>query len=131
MYSIESDVVSERMSAAVSLSWSIFSKKVGNNLVAINKEASMQLQYAYVLQQLIPLITFSSVDRFNIELEAGINIHGRNREIDLVFSGTSEQQSHTIAIEMKCYRTFSSSGGKRGATDIFMKDVYEDLQLLE
>ncbi|CAK2946683.1 conserved hypothetical protein [Vibrio crassostreae] len=131
MYSIESDVVSERMRAAVSLGWSILSKKVGNNLVAINKEASMQLQYAYVLQQLIPLITFSSGDRFNIELETGINIHGRTREIDLVFSGISQQQSHTIAIEMKCYRTLSSSGGKRGATDIFMKDVYEDLQLLE
>lgn len=36
-----------------------------------------------------------------------------------------------MAVEMKCYREISSSGGKRGATDIFMKDVYEDLQLLE
>jgi hypothetical protein len=32
---------------------------------------------------------------------------------------------------MKCYRTVASSGGKRGATDIFMKDVYEDLAVLE
>jgi hypothetical protein len=32
---------------------------------------------------------------------------------------------------MKCYREYASSGGKRGATDIFMKDVYEDLYLLE
>jgi hypothetical protein len=32
---------------------------------------------------------------------------------------------------MKCYRTLAASGGKRGATDIFMKDVYFDLFLLE
>ena len=32
---------------------------------------------------------------------------------------------------MKCYRTLAASGGNRGATDIFMKDVYEDFYLLE
>jgi len=32
---------------------------------------------------------------------------------------------------MKCYRTLAASGGKRGATDIFMKDFYFDLHLLE
>jgi hypothetical protein len=41
------------------------------------------------------------------------------------------KKPHRIAVELKCYRTIASSGGKRGATDIFMKDVYEDLALLE
>jgi hypothetical protein len=91
----------------------------------------MQLQYAYVLQQLIPLITFHESERFEIELETGVKANGRSREIDLVFSGEFESKKHIIAIEMKCYRTFAASGGKRGATDIFMKDVYEDLYLLE
>ena len=36
-----------------------------------------------------------------------------------------------IAIEMKCYRTIAASGGTRGAHDIFMKDVYKDLHILE
>lgn len=30
----------------ITLAWDIFSRKVGNGLITINKEASMQLQYA-------------------------------------------------------------------------------------
>ncbi|QCF27841.1 hypothetical protein soil367_05655 [Hydrocarboniclastica marina] len=119
------------MRAAVSLSWVMFSRKVGNGLIPINKEASMQLQYAYVLQQLIPLITFHDDEKFEIELESGVRANGRSREIDLLFRGQIGNQNHVIAVEMKCYRTFAASGGKRGATDIFMKGVYEDLHLLE
>ena len=52
MPSIESEGFSERMRAAVNLILIIFSQKVGNGLVRINKEVSMQLQYAYVLQHL-------------------------------------------------------------------------------
>lgn len=91
----------------------------------------MQLQYAYVLQQILPLITFRENDFFEIELETGVTVNGRSREIDLLFKGERGEQKNSIAIEMKCYRTLSSSGGARGATDIFMKDVYEDLFLLE
>lgn len=131
MPNIESENFSERMRAAVSLSWVMFSRKVGNGLVPINKEASMQLQYAYVLQQLLALITFHEGEQFEIELETGVSANGRSREIDLLFSGKFGGQKHVIAIEMKCYRTLAASGGKRGATDIFMKDVYEDLYLLE
>ena len=91
----------------------------------------MQLQYAYVLQQFLPLITFQEDEAFEIELETGVNVTGKNREVDLLFSGCCSDGEHRIAIEMKCYRTFAASGGKRGATDIFMKDVYVDLLLLE
>ena len=131
MPNIEAEKFSERMRAAVSLSWVMFSRKVGNGLIPINKEASMQLQYAYVLQQMLSLITFHENEEFEIELETGVQVNGRGREIDLLFSGEFEGQKHIIAIEMKCYRTLAASGGKRGATDIFMKDVYEDFYLLE
>lgn len=133
MLSIESDDFTKRMREAVSLSWSMFSRKVGNGLLPINKEAYMQLQFAYVLQQLIPLITFHKNEKFEIELETGISVNGTNREIDILFKGISEDLKHVhkIALEMKCYRTYASSGGKRGATDIFMKDVYFDFCLLE
>ena len=131
MPSIGSESFSERMRAAVNLSWIMFSRKVGNGLVPINKEASMQLQYAYVLQQLLPLITFHENENFEIELETGVQVNGRSREIDLLFKGELGEQKHSIAIEMKCYRTLAASGGARGATDIFMKDVYEDFYLLE
>lgn len=131
MYSIESENYAERMRAAVSLSWLMFSRKVGNGLISINKEASMQLQYAYVLQQLLPLITFHESEKFEIELETGVKVGGTAREIDILFSGSFQESTHRIAIELKCYRTLASSGGARGATDIFMKDVYFDLYLLE
>lgn len=121
----------DRMRAAIYLAWDIFSKKVGSGLIHINKEASMQLQYAYILKQLLPLITFHQNEFFEIELETGVSLHDRSREIDLLFKGKQQDQNYSIAIEMKCYRTRAASGGLRGATDIFMKDVYEDFYLLE
>lgn len=131
MISLESDSISERMLAAVKLSWSAFSRKVGNGLIPINKEASMQLHYAYILQQILPIIVHHQNEKFTIELESGVNVMGRSRSIDLLFKGNFQDQHHSIAIEMKCYRTLAASGGARGATDIFMKDVYEDFFLLE
>ena len=131
MDNIESAELSERMRAVVSLSWNLFSRKVGNGLIPINKEASMQLQYAYILHQIAPLIVFQENESFSVELETGVIAQERSREIDILFSTECDHQKYSIAIEMKCYRTQSSSGGKRGATDIFMKDVYEDLYLLE
>lgn len=131
MASIESQDFADRMRVAISLGWGMFSRKVGTGLLPINKEASMQLQYAYVLQQLLPLITFHEEESFEIELETSAVVDKRTREIDLLFSGCSNDQEHKIAVEMKCYRTIASSGGQRGATDIFMKDVYFDLFLLE
>ena len=92
----------------------------------------MQLHYSYILQQVIPLICFHEDESVKIELETGVPIKERYREIDLVLEGKNScGKLHKIAIEMKCYRTVASSGKPRGATDIFMKDVYGDLNLLE
>ena len=102
-----------------------------NNLIKINKEASMQLQYSYILNSLIPLLIFCSDEEARVELETGVYIDGFNREIDLMLIGKKNSIKYKIAVEMKCYREYTSSGGKRGATDIFMKDVYSDLELLE
>lgn len=122
---------SSRLRESISVAWSIFMRKVGYGLVEINKEASMQLQYAYILQQLLPLLTYHKNEEAKIELETGVSVNGSTKEIDLLLTGHSADGEIKIAVEMKCYRTIASSGGKRGATDIFMKDVYEDLQLLE
>jgi hypothetical protein len=128
---IESELLPMRMRAAVSVAWSLFSRKVGGGVIEINKEASMQLQFSYVLQQLLPLIAFHKTENFTLELETGARLGSATCEIDVLFTGVSDAQVHRIAIELKCYRTLASSGGKRGATDIFMKDVYEDLAILE
>ncbi|PKH06649.1 hypothetical protein [Moritella sp. Urea-trap-13] len=128
---IESAKFSERMKGAVSICWEMFSRKVGSGLILVNKEASMQLQYAYLLKQIIPLITIHKNESFEVELETGVKIGDGTREIDLMFRGSSGSEKYSIAIEMKCYKTLASSGKPRGATDIFMKDVYLDFYLLE
>ena len=131
LHDIESGALPIRMRGAVSLAWSLFARKVGGELIQINKEASMQLQFGYILQQVLPLITFHQDEKVQLELETGVKVDSSTCEIDLLLTGHSEKQRHRIAVELKCYRTLASSGGKRGATDIFMKDVYEDLALLE
>lgn len=128
---ITSEDFSIRLRHAISLAWSIFMRKVGSGLLPINKEASMQLQYSYILQQLLPLIIFKNDEIAEIELETGIDAGEGIKEVDLLLKGQSEAGLNIIAVEMKCYKTYAASGNLRGATDIFMKDVYEDLRLLE
>ena len=121
----------ERLRAAISFAWDIFSRKVGAGLISINKEASMQLHYANILSQTLPLVTVEADEASHVELETGVTVEGKSREIDLLVIGLKGQTTHRIAIEVKCYRTKAASGGNRGATDIFMKDVYDDLHILE
>ena len=91
----------------------------------------MQLHFGYILQQILPLITFHRDEKLWLDLETGAKVDTSTCEIDVLLSGESTAAKHRIAVELKCYRTLASSGGKRGATDIFMKDVYEDLAILE
>ncbi|MDD2834491.1 MAG: hypothetical protein PHD12_10815 [Methylotenera sp.] len=121
----------ERLRHAVSAAWGIFARKVGGKTIPVNKEASMQLQYAYILRQLIPLTSHSGHEVADIELETGVKTKSGTNEIDILLKGESTQGKSLIAIELKCYRSIASSGGPRGAHDIFMKDVYEDLAILE
>ena len=110
--------------AAISLAWSLLAKKVGGDLIAIYKEASLQLQFGYALQQVLPLITFHKSEQLKVELETSTKIGQSVHEIDALFTGTSESPAYRIAVELKCYRTLAASGGPRGASDIFMKDVH-------
>lgn len=131
LHDIESGALPTRMKGAVSLAWSLFARKVGGELIRINKEASMQLQFGYILQQVLPLITFHKDEMVELELETGVGVDSSTCEMDVLLTGHWEKQKHRIAVELKCYKTKASSGGMRGATDIFMKDVYEDLAVLE
>ena len=120
-----------RLRNAISLAWQIFARQVGGGLIPINKEASMQLQYAYVLKQLLPMTIHSADEVVELELETGVRTASGKNNIDVLVKGKSNKGRANIAIEMKCYRNVTSSGGTRGAHDIFMKDVYEDLHVLE
>jgi hypothetical protein len=68
MLDIQAEDLTVRMRGAISLAWSIFAKKVGAGLMQINKEASMQLQFGFILQQLLPLITFREDESLRLDL---------------------------------------------------------------
>ena len=121
----------KRLNESITFAWKIFQEKVGTGLIEINKEASMQLHYAYILQSILPLILFSKDESANVELEKTVNLGRKTREVDLFLTGRKEKKEYKIAIEMKCYRELAASGGKRGATDIFMNSVYLDIEKLE
>lgn len=120
-----------RVHSIINLCWESFSAKVGCGLVDVNKEASMQLNFAYILKNSIDLIVYHQDEEISIELETGIPVNGRLRECDLVVRIKKGERELDLPIEMKCYRNIASSGKLRGAQDLFKYGVYEDLQLLE
>jgi hypothetical protein len=129
---ITANTFEDRLRQAITAAWAIFCRKVGGGLIPINKEASMQLQYAYILRQLLPLISHTAHEIAEIELETGVTTSSGSNEIDILLKGESSNgPQHFIAIELKCYRKLASSGLPRGAPDLFMKDVYADLAVLE
>jgi hypothetical protein len=91
----------------------------------------MQLQYAYLLKQVLPLTIQDAGETADLELETGVNVGGLRNNIDILVCASEKGRMIRIAIELKCYRDRTATGGKRGASDIFMKDVYEDLEALE
>lgn len=121
----------DRLRSAISVAWHVFARKVGGGLISINKEASMQLQYAYILKQILPLTLHHQGESAELELETGVKTKNGYNNIDILLIASTPSQEIRIAIEMKCYRTIAASGSNRGAHDIFMKDVYEDLHILE
>lgn len=123
--------INTRAISAIKSAWDVFSKKVGGGIIQINKEASMQLHFAYVLQQVMPLIIFQDDERIDIELETSISDGQTLRNADIMMNVYKGNEFYRIVLELKCYKKLASSGGNRGATDIFMKDIYMDLHLLE
>jgi len=128
---ITASLYEERLRNAISAAWEVFARQVGGGMTPINKEASMQLHYAYILRQMLPLASHRASEVAEIELETGVKTSDGSNEIDILVKGESPEGRAAIAVELKCYRTLASSGGLRGAHDIFMKDVYEDLHMLE
>jgi hypothetical protein len=120
-----------RVNELIDTCWSSFCAKVGGGLITINKEASMQLHFAYLLKNAADLFIHHQDEAITIELETGIAVNGRLREADIVLEITKGDTTVKLPIEMKCYKTKSSSGKGRGAQDIFKMNVYEDLELLE
>ncbi|SHG79205.1 hypothetical protein SAMN05720766_104114 [Fibrobacter sp. UWH9] len=131
MNTLDNEALHVRLRSAISLAWTILQNKVAYGLIEINKEASLQLQFASILQHVISLITFSKDEEVSLLLEETLNDGTGTCEADVVLKCRKGKKTHSIAIEMKCYKRLASSGNPRGAQDIFHKDVYEDIATLE
>ena len=125
-----SEDLKEKLNALVKMSWELLQRKIQYGLISINKEASLQLQFAYILQELISISRFSNDENVKVVLEETVKIQdAKPQEVDVIVETIINNEKYKIAIEMKCYRTKTSSGGNRGAQDIFVKDVYEDIEV--
>lgn len=98
--------------------WQILFSRIISGRQAINKEASMQLQLARILQDLGNAYCINPKESFSIELETGI---GR-QSIDI----TSQLGTSKAAIELKCFRKESNR-----AKDLDMYDMLKDIERLE
>ena len=123
--------INDRVNWAIEFAWNITICKIVSEEIKINKEASLQMHYSTILKTVLDLIKFSPKDRIDIELETTVKIENKPYIIDILLTYTDGIVSEKHSIELKCYKTFSSSGGKRGANDIFMKDVYLDIYYSE
>jgi hypothetical protein len=123
--------INDRVNWAVEFAWDITICKIVNGEIEVNKEASLQLHYSIILKNILELLKFSQEDRFEIKLETTEEIDKKSYIVDILLKYTDGTTSKKHSIELKCYKTLTSSGKPRGAQDIFMKDVYLDLYYSE
>ena len=117
----------ERVSWAIEFAWNITVEKIVNGEIKVNKEASLQLHYSAILKTVLNLIKYSPSERIEIELETTVIDAKKQYNIDILITYTNGEIKENHSIELKCYKTIASSGGKRGAGDIFMHSVYMDI----
>ena len=99
-----------RVKNIIDLCWESFSAKVGGGLINVNKEASMQLNFAYILKNSIDLIIHHQIPNIvigcvddNPEV-AGKGIKklldaGRNVKVGVLEAECKAHQSHTKEIQ--------------------------------
>lgn len=112
------DSCAERLRILLDLGWNILLRQIMSGRMAVNKEASLQLHYAAIVQQLGSTFCLLPAETFAIELESSI----KDGEIDITCSlGITK-----AAIEMKCFRKRSNR-----AQDIDMYNVLSDIGRLQ
>lgn len=108
----------ERVKLLLDQSWLFCVQGISAGKIIINKEASLQLHYASVLNTLGSIYCISPAEGFSIELESK---HG-NKSVDICCSIGNTK----AAIELKCFRKSSNR-----AVDVDMYDVLKDIMRLQ
>ena len=108
----------ERLSFIINESWQILFQRIVSGKQLINKEASLQLQLARILNDLGNAYCIVPDETFQLELETGYN--GKNIDI------TCHLGEVKAAIELKCFIKSSNR-----AKDLDMYDALIDIERLE
>ena len=111
--------------------WKVFAHKAGNEEILINNAASMQLNFAFLLKQHIDFIIYDKKEKVEIELEHTQLLKKSNKPIDILLKTSNGKGTLHIPIKLKCYRPIARAGGNSSAYDLFKKEVFTDLALLE
>jgi hypothetical protein len=125
------DGLVKRVNDIIEICWESFSAKIGCGLIEINKEASMQLNFAYLLKNTIDLAIHNEDEQISIELETSILVNGTTRECDVVIKISKKDELRYIPIELKCYKQFQSNGKSTDGYTQFRDNLHIDLHLLE
>jgi hypothetical protein len=129
---IEEDEFFKRLEFSISVAWKLFQHKVSSGKININKEASMQLHYARILEDVIALMIYEDEEKVKIQLEQTVVLkNGKTHEVDIFVMAEKNNVIYNTAIEMKCFKEYASSGNRRDDVGLFMKLVYEDIEKLE
>lgn len=107
----------ERLNYVLDLAWSIFIKRLALGRIKVNKESSMQLHYASLINSLGELMCLDKDDVFTVELEHSY----QSKNVDIV----CYYNDFKAAVELKCFKKSSNR-----ATDTDMYDVLKDIERL-
>jgi hypothetical protein len=126
----------ERLHEMIELAYNFFCHQVGNGIIRIGNEASMQLQLSNILLQLSHLYVFSASEHFNVSLEEKITLNEgtpktpnkkARADIWIELTENSEVLSQA-AIELKY---FKKPDGHAAAVTDNRYSIWKDLQNLE
>ncbi|GMX60102.1 hypothetical protein Elgi_68690 [Paenibacillus elgii] len=107
----------DRLNYVLDLAWNIFIKRLALGRIKVNKESSMQLHYASLINSLGELLCLDKDDVFTIELEHSYQA----KNVDIV----CYYNNNRPAVELKCFKKSSNR-----ATDNDMYDVLKDIERL-
>lgn len=124
----------EKIRNIIGITWSCYKEKVASGLLAPENEKMMQLQFAMLLQGLVPMFEFVSDESIKILLEEPVDINRTpsRRIIDIVVLHTQDGVRTHYPIELKCFRRLARhGGGTRGGQNLGMYDYWMDIENIE
>jgi hypothetical protein len=125
----------DRLERIFNLAYELLRKKINGKRIRVDNEASLQLQFAAILQSLGGLFEFARGEHFSIELEKAVTIQGHSfgksssnkAKIDVYYSYLlpDGKISESCAVEMKFFKAANQREPNNRC------DAFDDIRNLE